>query len=70
MPDDILEMVYTFVHDYIASHDGLAPSQREIATGCYINVAYVARYLDILEAQGRLIRQRGRARSIRLIERA
>ena len=66
MPQDRLETVFSFVHDYMATHGGVSPSQREIARGCFINVAYVARYLDLLEAQGRLIRERGQARSIQL----
>jgi DNA-binding MarR family transcriptional regulator len=68
MPDDILETVYQYIRGYITAHHGTAPSQREIAAGCYINVAYVARYLDLLEARGRLERERGRARSIHLVE--
>lgn len=68
MPDDQIEVVYRFVQAYIQEHNGLAPSQREIAEGCYINVAYVGRYLDLLEARGRLTRERGQARSIRLME--
>jgi DNA-binding MarR family transcriptional regulator len=67
MPDDQIEAVYRFVQTYIQKH-GLAPSQREIADGCYINVAYVGRYLDLLEARGRLTRERGQARSIRLLD--
>ena len=68
MPDDTIERVYRFISDYLQQHRGLSPSQREIAEGCFINVAYVSRYLDVLEARGRLERERGRARSIRLIE--
>ena len=67
-PDERLEAVYGFIQTYIEDHAGLVPSQREIADGCYINVAYVGRYLDLLEARGRLTRERGQARSIRLME--
>ena len=66
MPDEMLDRIYAFIHAYAAAHQGLTPSQREIAAGCYINVAYVGRYLDLLEARGRLERVRGQARSIRL----
>lgn len=38
MSSDTTERVYRFIVDYIAAHDGLSPSQREIAEGCYIAV--------------------------------
>lgn len=67
MSDGMIEKVYTFVQTYIAEY-GYSPSIREIAEGCYINKTYAVRYLDILEAQGRLTRQQGKARSVRLKE--
>lgn len=61
------ELVYTFVCRFIEANH-LSPSIREIAEGCYINVATVIRYLDKLEAQERLYRTPGKARSICLLE--
>jgi SOS-response transcriptional repressor LexA len=61
------DKVYIFVQNYIHEY-GYPPSIREIAKGCYINKTYAVRYLDILEAQGRLTRQPGKARGMRLTE--
>jgi len=52
MSSDTTERVYRFIVDYIAAHDGLSPSQREIAEGCYIVRSAVLRHLDRLEAWG------------------
>jgi SOS-response transcriptional repressor LexA len=60
-----LDAVYQFIVIYLDEH-GYPPTMREMAEGCYINVAYVVRYLDLLEAQGRLTREAGKARSVRL----
>jgi SOS-response transcriptional repressor LexA len=67
MDQQMLEDVYTFIRDYTHTNHGLAPTLREIATGCYISHPTVLRYLDVLEIQGRIARQPGRARSIRLL---
>lgn len=40
---------------------------REIAKGCYISAGNVVRYLDKLEAEGRLIREPRKARGLKLI---
>jgi len=66
MTDVMVEKVYSFVRAYIDQY-GYPPSLREIAQGCYINVAYALRYLDILQAQGRLARKPGQPRSLRLL---
>ncbi len=63
--EDIKESVYKFVCTFIAQR-GYAPSFREIARACYISTAYVARCLDVLEAEGRLSREPSKARSIHL----
>ena len=65
MLEDRLDCVYTFVRLYLQQHH-FAPSIREIAEGCFISTSYATRCLDVLEAQGRLTRERGRARSIAL----
>ena len=63
----MLETVYAFVKTYIQQH-GYSPSVREIADGCYIHFSTAIRCLDKLEARGRLARDPGKARSIRLLE--
>lgn len=60
--------VYAFIVNYIRQH-GYSPSLREISRGCFMSQANVMRYLDRLEAQGRITRQPGRARSITLLDR-
>jgi SOS-response transcriptional repressor LexA len=61
------ETVYDFIRAYFEAH-AMSPSVREIGAACYINVATVIRYLDKLEAQGRIKRLPMKARTIRLIE--
>ncbi len=65
---DTTESVYAFIRNYIET-EGYAPSQREIAKGCYLSVGNVVRYLDKLEARGLLYREPNRPRSIRLLKR-
>ena len=61
------EEVYTFICAYMEEH-GFAPSQREIAQGCYRSRPIIVRHLDRLEWQGRITRDPVSARSIRLVE--
>ena len=63
-----METVYAFIERYI-EEQGLPPSQREIAEGCYIARSAVVRHLDKLEARGRIELIPGKARGIRLIKR-
>lgn len=65
MQTNTTESVYHFICHYIATN-GISPSQREIADGCYIARSAVLRHLDKLEAWGRIIRDPTKARSIRL----
>ncbi len=67
MLEETTEAIYTFICDYIELH-GFAPSQREIAAGCYISLGAVFNQLSKLEARGRIAREVGQARSIRLVE--
>lgn len=67
MDTEILEAIYIFIRDYIHQH-GYAPSIREVAGACYMTPGNVHRYLDRLEARGRITRQAGVARSIRLVD--
>lgn len=64
---DRLDEIYGFIRDYIAQHQR-PPTLREIAKGCYTNTSTVLRCLDILEARGRLSREPGIARSLRLLD--
>ena len=65
MNSQMLDRVYAFICDYLARWQS-SPTIREIAAGCYISPGNVYRYLDYLEARGLIIREPGRARSIRL----
>jgi len=68
--DDIkenMEVVYTFIRSFIQEHN-YSPSMQEIADSCYMARASVVRYVDKLEAKGRLKRDLGVARSIALTD--
>ncbi len=65
-PED-LESVYAFVRAYIEEHTH-PPTIREIGRHCLMSRANVVRYLDRLEAQGRIFREPGRARGITLVK--
>lgn len=59
------ETVYHIIQAYQAEH-GYPPTLREIGALAHLAPSGVARYLDKLEAQGRLLRQPGQARGISL----
>lgn len=63
MSKELTTAVYHYIQQYIAEH-GFAPSLRDIAEGCYIGRSTVLRHLDRLEAQGRIMRELGKARGI------
>jgi SOS-response transcriptional repressor LexA len=62
------EEVYKFIQDYI-NREGIAPSIREIAEGCYLGRSTVQRHLDRLAIWGWIIQRPGRARGIVVVER-
>lgn len=62
------QSVYQFICQFMAEHNGLSPSQREIADGCFISQSTVGRHLDILMAQGCIRRVSGVFRSISLTD--
>jgi repressor LexA len=66
MQHDTLETVYDYLTRYVNEH-GYPPSIREIAAACHSNPMSASSALDILEAQGRISRARGKARSIRIL---
>lgn len=63
--EPLLEQVYAFIVAYIYENTN-SPSLREIADACYIGRSTTYRFLDKLEAQGRIVREEGQARNIRL----
>lgn len=62
-----LDNVYAFIRSYVTEH-GYPPSLREISRACYLGRSTALRYLDKLEAQGKIKRQPNKARSIHLLE--
>ncbi len=60
------DIVYRFICTYVAEN-GYPPSLRELSKGCYMSVASVIRYLDRLEAEGRLRRDPNISRGIMLL---
>jgi hypothetical protein len=61
----LLEAVYNFIFEYIQQNSS-SPTLREIAAGCYLGISTTYRFLDKLEAQGRIQRELGKSRNIRL----
>jgi len=59
------QAVYLFIKDYIEQHT-YPPSLREIGEGCFLSLPGVVRHLDRLEGEGKIEREPGRARSIKL----
>jgi DeoR/GlpR family transcriptional regulator of sugar metabolism len=69
MDATVLDAILDYIEAYQDTHNGLSPTVRELAAGCYMSNALVMRGLDYLHAQGKLTRQEGKARSIRLVGR-
>lgn len=61
----LLERVYDFISEYIHENSN-SPTLREIADACYLGRSTTYRFLDKLEAHGRIVRAPGKARNIRL----
>ena len=59
--------VWIFVAEYLDQH-GYAPSQREIAAGCFMALSAVGQALLRLELRGVLETDEGVTRGIRLLE--
>lgn len=64
--DTVTNQVYEYIQVYFQEH-GFAPSLRDISEGCYMSPSNVVRYLDKLEAQGRISRELRKPRSIALL---
>ncbi len=61
-----LEELFTFLCQYERQF-GYSPTLREMADGCFMSRPNVYRYLDYLEAQGRITRESGIARGITVL---
>jgi len=62
---ELRETIYNFIVKYIDER-GISPSYREISEACFIGKSSVSRYLDQLEAEGRLLRELGQPRTLRI----
>ncbi len=62
----LTQKIYEYIRDYIQEHENLSPTLREIAEGCHMHHTSLLRHLDKLEAKEWIIREIGRARTIRL----
>lgn len=63
----LTDQVYQFIRLYVRDH-GFSPSQREIGAACHISAGTVRLCLEWLEAQGRIRRKSGTARTIVVID--
>ncbi len=63
----VADEVYRFIHAYKKAH-GFPPSIRNISDGCLISRSNVIRYLDKLEARGRIKREPNIPRGITLLD--
>ncbi len=64
----ILEDVFRFLCQYNRQF-GYSPTMRELSESCFMSRSNIYRYLDKLEAQGRISRDSGIARGITLLAR-
>ncbi len=65
--DKTTEAVYEFIKTYHEEHRK-SPTIREIASGCFLSVGTIMRYLDKLEMMERIQREPHQARSIVLLD--
>jgi len=66
--NELTSRVFAFICQYMEEH-GHSPTQREIASACYISQPAVIQHLDRLEAHGYIARESGRHRGIQLLKR-
>ena len=59
--------VYDFIRAYLREHSH-PPTLREIGAGLHMSYPNVVRYLDRLEAHGRIMRRPGKSRGITLLD--
>lgn len=63
MSSDTTSLVFSYISTFIQQH-GHAPSQREIARGCYLAQSSVRYHLAKLKADGRISYDPGKARNL------
>lgn len=68
MHQSTTEIVYEFIRDY-TQREGIAPSLRDIAAGCYLSHSTARYQLLRLEVWGWIMVLPGKARGIVLLER-
>jgi DNA-binding MarR family transcriptional regulator len=61
------EPIFQFICTFIQSRT-VSPTLKEIADGCFVSVNTVVYHLDKLEKRGRISRQPGKHRNIRLLD--
>lgn len=64
---DTVEQVYNFIKDYIREHT-YPPTLKEIGKGCFMSRTNATRYVDILQAKGRIARNPKLSRGITLLD--
>ncbi len=67
MTNSVTDAIHDFIRTYVKEHT-YPPTLREIGKGCYLSTSAVTRHLNRLEQQGKIYREAGRARGIRLLD--
>ncbi len=65
--NETMEQIYTFIKDYIREHT-YPPTLKEIGKGCYMSRTNATRYVDLLQALGRIARNPKLSRGITLLD--
>ncbi len=66
--DPSLKAAYAFIKSYRQEHGGISPSVREIGSACHLSASTVMNVLEALEAWGKIYREPGIARGIRVLD--
>lgn len=69
MTEMILRKVYAFIQNYI-ERNHFSPSFKEISEGCVLHMWKVLDAVSILESRGKVEREKGVQRSIRIVSNA
>ena len=65
--DECRERIVAYIRRYV-ERNGHAPTQRQIADAVGVNESTVRWHLDVLEREGRVVREFKRARSVEVVE--
>jgi DNA-binding GntR family transcriptional regulator len=65
MENSTSEQIYVFIHAYL-KHHRYAPRYQDIADACQVSTTTARKYVQRLEADGRIRRQPRRVRSLHL----